>query len=133
MKNDMIEILECLQWATTFAEGSRDLGFASGAEGSRTMKFNQWVDRCRAAITLASPSPKTALATIWVLKAYDSPTEYPHNPSAETYALREEDLPVRGFRNGGYQGYLCEVGEKIEVATDSDEYRAAQRRSGGEA
>jgi len=119
MKTEMIEILECLQWATTFAEGSRDMEVRLN-----NPKFTEWIDRCRAAI---APSPKTALATIWVLKAYDTPTEYPDHPSAETYALREEDLPVGGFTG---QGYLCEVTEKIEVTEDSDEYSVAVRNSG---
>ena len=160
MKNELIEIIECLQWATTFAEGSRDLderlnkSFQATPlptmDYTWTPKFNEWIDRCRAAITLAdwvllaSPSvtlawqrsgmatlylPKhelTALATIWVLKAYDTPTDYPDNPSAETYTLREEDLPVGGFTG---QGYLCEVAETIEVAEDSDEYSAAVRNT----
>ena len=43
------DVLECLKWAATFAEGSRD-GRGSNLDNPR---FNRWIDDCNRAIAKA--------------------------------------------------------------------------------
>jgi len=46
----MKEMVECLRWAAMFAEGARALPRDIPDSTLNNPKFNEWIDRCNAAI-----------------------------------------------------------------------------------
>jgi hypothetical protein len=54
------ELLEVLRWAAMFAEGTRDIDRQMNpGRGLDNPKFNEWIDRCNAAIEQATSQEVT--------------------------------------------------------------------------